>query len=126
MASRDWAPTAERTTHRMKERIDKILFERGLAKSRQQAQALILGGEVLVDERRVDKPGTKADLAANVRVKHLPHPYVSRGGVKIEKALELFAPHIQGWTCLDIGASTGGFTDCLLQKGATKVYAVDV
>jgi 23S rRNA (cytidine1920-2'-O)/16S rRNA (cytidine1409-2'-O)-methyltransferase len=110
----------------MKERIDKILFERGLAKSRQQAQALILGGEVLVDERRVDKPGTKVDLAANVRVKDLPHPYVSRGGVKIEKALELFAPHIQGWTCLDIGASTGGFTDCLLQKGATKVYAVDV
>ncbi len=110
----------------MKERIDKLVFERGLAKSRQQAQALILAGSVLVEEQRVDKPGTKVDSFASIRLKAPPLPYVSRGGLKLEKALETFAPNIQGWTCLDIGASTGGFTDCLLQRGAVCVYAVDV
>ncbi len=113
-------------TQQMKERIDKLLFERGMAKSRQQAQALILGGDVVVDERRVDKPGTRIDISASIRLKAPPRPHVSRGGLKLERALEVFAPDIQGRVCLDVGASTGGFTDCLLQKGAARVYAVDV
>jgi len=112
--------------HPSKERIDKILVDRGLANSRQQAQALILAGAVLVGEQRIDKPGTRIDVHAPIRLKHLPLRYVSRGGLKLEKALDLFAPHIDGWTCLDIGASTGGFTDCLLQRGAAKVFALDV
>ncbi len=110
----------------MKERIDKLLLERGLVKSRQQAQALILEGSVLVNEKRVDKPGTKVDLASTIRFKSFSQPYVSRGGQKLEKALNEFAPDIHGWECLDIGASTGGFTDCLLKRGAKKIYSVDV
>lgn len=110
----------------MKERIDKLLLDRGLVRSRQQAQALILGGDVLAGEQRIDKPGTKVDIAAKIRLKTAPLAYVSRGGLKLEKALEVFAPDIRNWVCLDIGASTGGFTDCLLQKGAAKVYTVDV
>jgi 23S rRNA (cytidine1920-2'-O)/16S rRNA (cytidine1409-2'-O)-methyltransferase len=110
----------------VKERIDKVLLERGLAKSRRQAQALLLEGSVLVNDQCIDKPGTRVDVSSAIRLKRPPLPYVSRGGLKLERALELFAPHIQGWTCLDIGASTGGFTDCLLQRGATKVYALDV
>jgi len=109
-----------------KERIDKLLLDRGFVKSRHQAQALILEGSVLVNERRVDKPGTRVDVSSPIRLKHLPPPYVSRGGLKLERALELFIPDVRGWTCLDIGASTGGFTDCLLQRGAAKVYALDV
>jgi len=109
-----------------KERIDKVLLDRGFVKSRQQAQALILEGSVLVNDHRIDKPGTRIDVSSLIRLKHLPPPYVSRGGLKLERALDLFAADIQGWTCLDIGASTGGFTDCLLQRGATKVYALDV
>jgi len=110
----------------MKERIDKLLLDRGLVRSRQQAQALILGGEVLAGEQRIDKPGTKVDKTAEIRLKTAPLAYVSRGGLKLEKALEVFAPDIRNWVCLDIGASTGGFTDCLLQKGAAKVYTIDV
>jgi 23S rRNA (cytidine1920-2'-O)/16S rRNA (cytidine1409-2'-O)-methyltransferase len=110
----------------MKERLDKLLFDRGLVKSRQQAQAMILEGAVMVNEHRIDKPGTRVDSSARIRLKHGPHPYVSRGGLKLEKALEVFAPDVKGWVCLDLGASTGGFTDCLLQKGAARVYAVDV
>lgn len=109
-----------------KERIDKLLLTRGLVKSRQQAQALILEGAVLVDEQRIDKPGMRVDPAATIRLKHSSLPYVSRAGQKLEKALEVFAPDIAGFLCLDIGASTGGFTDCLLQHGAQKVFAVDV
>lgn len=109
-----------------KERIDKVLLDRGFVKSRQQAQALILEGSVLVNEHRIDKPGTKVDTSCAIRLKHLPPPYVSRGGLKLKTALDLFVPEVRGWTCLDIGASTGGFTDCLLQRGATKVYALDV
>ena len=108
------------------ERIDKVLLDRGFVKSRQQAQALILEGSVLVNEHRIDKPGTRVDVSSPIRLKHLPPPYVSRGGLKLERALDLFVLDIRGWTCLDIGASTGGFTDCLLQRGATKVYALDV
>ncbi len=110
----------------VKERIDKVLLDRGLVKSRQQAQALLLEGSVLVNEHRVDKPGTRVDVSSVIRLKDPPLPYVSRGGLKLERALDLFAPNIQGWTCLDIGASTGGFTDCLLQRGAAKVFALDV
>jgi 23S rRNA (cytidine1920-2'-O)/16S rRNA (cytidine1409-2'-O)-methyltransferase len=110
----------------MKERIDKLLLERGLARSRQQAQALILAGQVLADEQRIDKCGTRIDSDVPLRLKNPPPPYVSRAGIKLEKALQLFVPSIEGWVCLDIGASTGGFTDCLLQHGARKVFAVDV
>lgn len=110
----------------MKERIDKLLLDRGLVKSRQQAQALILGGGVLAGDRRIDKPGTKVESTAEIRLKSAPLPYVSRGGLKLEKALEVFAPDIRNWVCLDIGASTGGFSDCLLQRGAARVYTIDV
>lgn len=110
----------------MKERIDKLLLERGLVKSRQQAQALVLEGAVLVNEQRVDKAGTRVETSATIRLKHSPQPYVSRGGLKLEKALDVFAPDVTRWVCLDIGASTGGFTDCLLQRGAARVFAVDV
>ena len=110
----------------MKERIDKLLYDRGLVESRQQAQALILEGAVLVNEQRIDKPGIKVDPSSSIRLKRLPRTYVSRGGTKLETALDTFAPDIHGWICLDLGASTGGFTDCLLQRGACKVYAVDV
>jgi 23S rRNA (cytidine1920-2'-O)/16S rRNA (cytidine1409-2'-O)-methyltransferase len=110
----------------VKERIDKLLIDRGLVKSRQQAQALILEGSVLVDEQRVTKPGSKVERSSSIRLTNHPRPFVSRGGQKLEKALDLFVPLLQGSVCLDIGASTGGFTDCLLQRGALKVFAVDV
>jgi 23S rRNA (cytidine1920-2'-O)/16S rRNA (cytidine1409-2'-O)-methyltransferase len=109
-----------------KERLDKLLLDRDLVKSRQQAQSLILQGAVLVNEQRINKPGTRVDSSSLIRLKSLPLPYVSRGGQKLEKALEAFCPHVAGFVCIDIGASTGGFTDCLLQRGAAKVYAVDV
>ena len=110
----------------MKERIDKMLLDRGLVRSRQQAQALILGGDVLAGNQRIDKPGTKVDTTAEIRLKSAPLPYVSRGGLKLEKAVAVFAPDVSNWVCLDIGASTGGFTDCLLQRGAARVYTIDV
>ena len=110
----------------MKERIDKLLLDRGLVRSRQQAQALILGGDVLAGDQRIDKPGTKIESTTEIRLKSAPLPYVSRGGLKLEKALQVFAPDIRDWVCLDIGASTGGFTDCLLQRGAARVYTIDV
>ena len=110
----------------MKERIDKLLLDRGLVQSRQQAQALILAGSVFVDEQRVTKPGSKVERSSTIRLTNHPRPYVSRGGQKLEKALDHFVPSLQGSVCLDIGASTGGFTDCLLQRGAMKVFAVDV
>jgi len=102
------------------------LLEKGLAKSRERAQALILAGKVLVDDQIVDKPGTKIDSAVRIRLKTGDIPYVSRGGVKLEHALHHFNVDITGWNCLDVGASTGGFTDCLLQHGARSVIAVDV
>ena len=110
----------------MKERIDKLLVDRGLAKSLPQAQALILEGLVFANEQRIEKPGNRVDVSLSIRLKKLPPPYVSRGGLKLEKALEVFTPSIENWVCLDIGASTGGFTDCLLQHGAARVFAVDV
>jgi 23S rRNA (cytidine1920-2'-O)/16S rRNA (cytidine1409-2'-O)-methyltransferase len=110
----------------MKERLDKILVERGLAESRARAQALILAGQVVVSDQRVDKPGQMIDSSADVRVKGETLRYVSRGGLKLEAALREFNINPEGKTCLDVGASTGGFTDCLLQHGAVRVWAVDV
>ena len=107
-------------------RLDRLLLSRGLAPTREKAQALILAGAVSVDGRRVDKAGTPVDEAAEIMVAGPPHPYVSRGGVKLAAALDAFGLDPAGAVCLDVGASTGGFTDCLLQRGAAKVYAVDV
>ena len=110
----------------MKERIDKLLVERGLAESREKARALILAGQVLVDEQRVDKAGQTVDTAAAIRVKGSVLRYVGRGGLKLEAALDAFGVDPAGQWWLDVGASTGGFTDCLLQRGARRVTAVDV
>ncbi len=107
-------------------RIDELLVRRGLAPSRQRARALVLAGAVVVGERRVDKPGTRVDPGMPVRVRGGDHPYVSRGGLKLEAALDGFGIEVAGRVCVDVGASTGGFTDCLLQRGARRVYAVDV
>jgi len=109
-----------------KRRLDLLLLARGLADTREKAQALILAGSVEVDGRRVEKAGAPVDDAAELRVLAPPHPYVSRGGVKLAAALDAFAIDPSGLVCLDVGASTGGFTDCLLQRGALRVYAVDV
>lgn len=109
-----------------KERIDKLLVVRDLARSRSRAKARIMAGDVFVDEQRVDKAGTKVDVEADIEVRGDEMPYVSRGGLKLEAALEEFDLDPSGRTAIDVGASTGGFTDCLLQRGARKVYAVDV
>lgn len=108
-----------------KVRLDELLVGRGLAESRSQAQRMILAGEVSVGDRVVDKAGQTLPENADVRVA-TGMRYVSRGGLKLEHALQAFAVDPTGWTCADIGASTGGFTDCLLQHGALKVYAIDV
>ncbi|MCD8348454.1 MAG: TlyA family RNA methyltransferase [Lachnospiraceae bacterium] len=111
----------------MKERLDILLVQQGLAPSREKAKALIMAGEVLVGGQREDKAGTMIDTTAEITVKGGKLRYVSRGGLKLEKAMQTF-PGItpEGKICMDVGASTGGFTDCMLQNGATKVYAVDV
>lgn len=108
-------------------RLDVLLTERGLTESREQARRLIMAGAVVVDEQRVDKPGASIDPAATLRIKEEARsPYVSRGGQKLEAALQQFNVDVVGVVALDVGASTGGFTDCLLQHGAAKVFAVDV
>ena len=109
-----------------KERLDVLLTERGLQQSRAKAQALIMSGLVFVDGVRVDKPGTPVLRSASVEIRGNPLRYVSRGGLKLEKALKVFPISLQDKVCADIGASTGGFTDCMLQNGAHRVYAVDV
>ncbi len=109
----------------MKVRLDKLLLERGLATSRERAQAIILAGRVLVDEQKVEKAGASVDQSAVVRILGNDLPYVSRGGLKLARALEHWQIDVNGKTCVDIGASTGGFTDCLLQAGAAQVIAVD-
>jgi len=109
-----------------KERIDQLLVERGLADSRTKAQALILSGLVFANNQRIDKAGDKIARELPIEVRGNAIPYVSRGGLKLEAALSHFHLDVTGKVCADIGASTGGFTDCLLQKGAQKVYAVDV
>jgi 23S rRNA (cytidine1920-2'-O)/16S rRNA (cytidine1409-2'-O)-methyltransferase len=107
-------------------RVDQLLVARGLAPTRARAQALVLAGSVLVDGVRVDKAGSLALEDANLKVKGADHPFVSRGGVKLAGALDAFRVDVSGLACLDVGASTGGFTDCLLQRGALRVVAVDV
>lgn len=109
-----------------KERLDILLVEQGLAVSRERAKRLIMAGQVLVDEQRVDKAGTMVSTAAQLRVVGEDLPYVSRGGLKLEKGMASFGVVLTGKTAADIGASTGGFTDCMLQNGAAKVYAIDV
>lgn len=109
----------------MKMRIDKLLVERGLAPTRERAQAMILAGRVLVNEQKVEKSGTAVDSLVEIRLLGQEMPYVSRGGLKLERALEHWQTDVAGKTGLDIGASTGGFTDCLLQRGAKQVVAVD-
>jgi len=109
----------------MKTRLDRLLVERGLAESREKAQALIMAGEVTVDGRKAAKPGQAVETESALEVLSRP-PYVSRGGLKLAAALAQFAVHPAGQVCLDIGASTGGFTDALLQAGAARVHAVDV
>jgi 23S rRNA (cytidine1920-2'-O)/16S rRNA (cytidine1409-2'-O)-methyltransferase len=109
-----------------KERLDVLVVDKGLAESRTRAQALILAGQVVVDDQRVDKPGTRVPVDAMVRLKGEGLKFVSRGGLKLEAALDHFHLDVTGAICADIGASTGGFTDCLLQRGAVKVHAIDV
>ena len=109
-----------------KTRLDLLLVERGLEQTRQRAQAMIMSGLVFVDGQRVDKAGTAVPNDAQIEVRGNTLRYVSRGGLKLEKAMTTFGLKLDGCICADIGASTGGFTDCMLQNGATKVYAVDV
>jgi 23S rRNA (cytidine1920-2'-O)/16S rRNA (cytidine1409-2'-O)-methyltransferase len=112
---------------RERKRLDMLLVDRGLVESREQARRLIMAGAVVVNEQRVDKAGALIVQSATIRVKDEARSrYVSRGGYKLEAALQAFALDIQGIIALDVGASTGGFTDCLLQHGAARVYAVDV
>ena len=109
-----------------KTRLDVLLVERGFAESRTRAQSIIMSGAVFVDNQRVDKPGTSIPNEAQIEVHGRTLQYVSRGGLKLEKAMASFSLDLHGLICGDIGASTGGFTDCMLQNGAVKVYAVDV
>jgi 23S rRNA (cytidine1920-2'-O)/16S rRNA (cytidine1409-2'-O)-methyltransferase len=109
-----------------KTRLDVALVERGLAETRAAAQRLVMAGLVFSCDRRLDKPGHAIAGDAPIEVRGQPHPYVSRGGLKLEKALDHFAIPVGGRIALDVGASTGGFTDCLLQRGAARVYAIDV
>lgn len=109
-----------------RERIDKLLIEKGIVPSRERARALILEGKVTVEGSVIDKPGVRVNVDAPVQIRGEDLPYVSRGGKKLEKALESFGIDPEGMIVMDVGASTGGFSDCVLQKGAKKVYAVDV
>jgi 23S rRNA (cytidine1920-2'-O)/16S rRNA (cytidine1409-2'-O)-methyltransferase len=109
-----------------KHRLDLIVVEKGMAKSRQRAQAIIMAGKVLVNERPVNKPGFFVSSEDRIELKGTDIPYVSRGGLKLEAALDELSLDVAGSICIDVGASTGGFTDCLLQHGVERVYAVDV
>lgn len=109
-----------------KERLDVLLVSLGLAESRAKAQATIMAGEVYVNGQKADKSGMEVDITSNIEVRGSACPYVSRGGLKLEKALKNFGVDPTGYVCSDSGASTGGFTDCLLQQGASKVFAIDV
>ncbi len=111
---------------KQKERLDVLLVNRGLCETRAKAQAVIMAGEVYVDGQKLDKPGTAVLSESQIEVRGGVCPYVSRGGLKLEKALRDFGVDVHGFVCSDSGASTGGFTDCLLQQGASKVFAIDV
>ena len=108
------------------ERLDQAIFNRGLAESREKAKAYIMAGVVFVNNQKADKPGSTIKPGDILEVRANPLKYVSRGGLKLEKAMEVFGLKLDGMICADIGASTGGFTDCMLQNGAEKVYAIDV
>ena len=110
----------------MKERFDVLLVKNGLAASREKAKAIIMSGNVYVEGQKEDKPGTTFPEESHIEVRGHTLPYVSRGGLKLEKALKNFDVTVEGKTCTDVGSSTGGFTDCMLQNGATKVFAIDV
>jgi 23S rRNA (cytidine1920-2'-O)/16S rRNA (cytidine1409-2'-O)-methyltransferase len=109
-----------------KERLDKLLVEKAMVQTRERARALIMAGKVAVEGKRVDKPGAKIDVKAQLQLHGGNSAYVSRGGEKLEGALEVFGIDPKGMVVMDVGASTGGFSDCVLQRGAQKVYAVDV
>ena len=109
-----------------KKRLDCLVFEQGLAPSREKARALIMAGQVYVDNQKADKAGTMLPVGTPIEVRGATLAYVSRGGLKLEKAMQQFPIHLDGCICMDIGASTGGFTDCMLQNGAVKVYSIDV
>lgn len=109
-----------------KTRLDVLMVERGLLESRQKAQAVIMSGQVFAGGQRVDKPGAQVAPDVPVEIRGNTMRYVSRGGLKLEKAMEIWPISLSGLVCMDVGASTGGFTDCMLQNGAAKVYAVDV
>jgi len=109
-----------------KERLDVLLVNRGLFESREKARASVMAGVVFVGGNKEDKPGLKVDVESEITIKENIHPYVSRGGLKLEKAVKVFGIDLKGKTAMDIGASTGGFTDCMLKNGAFKVFAVDV
>lgn len=109
-----------------KKRLDVVILERGLALSRQQAKGLVMAGRVYVDSKKIEKPGFLVDSSSDIRIMEHALPYASRGGFKLEKAVQKFSINLDGLVVADIGASTGGFTDCMLKKGARKVYAVDV
>ena len=110
----------------MKKRLDVLVYEKGFAESREKAKAVIMAGLVYVDNQKADKCGASYDENANIEVRGSGLKYVSRGGLKLEKAIRYFGLDLSGKTAMDIGASTGGFTDCMLQNGAKKVYAIDV
>ena len=110
----------------IKERLDVLLVKKGIFESRERAQASIMAGEIFIDNIRVDKCGEKVKVAANIEFRGEKMPYVSRGGYKLEKAIKTFNIELSDYVCFDIGASTGGFTDCMLQNGAKKVFAIDV
>jgi len=109
-----------------KERLDKLLVDKGIVQSRERARALILAGRVVVEGRIIDKPGTPIEMEAQLQLRGEDQPYVSRGGMKLEGAFQAFEIDPKGMVVMDVGSSTGGFTDCVLQGGARKVYAVDV
>jgi 23S rRNA (cytidine1920-2'-O)/16S rRNA (cytidine1409-2'-O)-methyltransferase len=109
----------------MKTRLDKLILQRGLAESRERAQALVLAGRVLVNEQKIDKSGASVDDESVIRILGDEMPFVSRGGLKLKRAMEHWQIDVRGKVCIDIGTSTGGFTDCLLQHGAAQVIAVD-
>lgn len=121
----EWLPAYNRRKY-LKERLDVLLVQRGLAPSREKAKAMIMEGNVYVNDQKEDKAGANFDTEAAIEVRGNTLAYVSRGGLKLEKAVKHFALSLDGLVCMDIGASTGGFTDCMLQNGAAKVFAVDV
>jgi 23S rRNA (cytidine1920-2'-O)/16S rRNA (cytidine1409-2'-O)-methyltransferase len=110
----------------VKKRADIILYEKGLVDSREKGKRVIMEGSVFIGNQRIDKPGEKIDEDVEITIKENPNIYVSRGGLKLEKAVELFDLALENKVCMDIGSSTGGFTDCMLRKGASKSFAVDV